>query len=102
LIPVNSRRAPRRTMDRRHVNRREPMVDFTLQSRIEHDSPGTFVARVRAIPVNAGERVAPEERACICFGRNHAHRALRRLERELERDIRARGNRLAVAAEPGL
>ena len=77
-------------------------MEFRLQSRIEHESPGSFVARVRAIPVSVGERVAPEERVCVCYGRSHARRALRRLERELEYDIRARGNRLAVVAEPGL
>jgi hypothetical protein len=100
LIGVNRPRGARRTMDS-NCNWKEPrMVDFTLQSRIEHESPGSFVARVRAIPLSVEERVAPEERVCICFGRGHARRALRRLERELEHDIRARGNRLAVAPQP--
>ena len=76
------------------------MAEFKLQSSIEHEAPGSFVARVRAIPVDVQERVAPEERVCVCYGRSHARRALRRLERELEYDIRARGNRLKVAAEP--
>ena len=78
------------------------MAEFTLQSRIEHEAPGQFVARVRAIPVNVQERVAPEERVCVCYGRGHARRALRRLQRELECDIRARGNQLACPPEPGL
>lgn len=75
------------------------MAEFQLQSRIEHDAPGQFVARVRAIPVNVGERVAPEELVCVCFGRGHARRAVRRMERELAHNIRARGNELAVVAE---
>ena len=75
-------------------------MEFTLQSSIEHESPGSFVARVRAIPVSVPERVAPEERVCHCHGRAHARRAVRRLEREIEHDIRARGHQLAVVPQP--
>lgn len=75
------------------------MADFQLQSRIEHDSPGRFVARVRAIPVNVEERVAPEELVCVCYGRGHARRAVRRMERELADHLRARGNQLAIRPE---
>lgn len=78
------------------------MAEFQLQSRIEHESPGQFVARVRAVPVNMGERVAPEEMVCVCYGRGHARRAVRRMERELAYNIRARGNDLAIVPEPGM
>lgn len=76
------------------------MVAYSICTQIEQVAPRRFVARAFAIPVDVGERCAPDERRAHCLSREAARAAAARLARSLVEDVLARGNSVVPARDP--
>ncbi len=75
------------------------MVAYSICTRIEQVAPRSFVTRAFAIPVDVGERCAPDERRALCVSQAGARAAAARLARSLVADVLARGNSVVPAGD---